>query len=196
MKKKLPKLLFSMVFIFFVLQNASYAQENDFSIVVVPAKSSMLSEGVLKRQAQLEVQQIEVLDDAARDSLYQSLPDRFLGNVQSRIVIYEDEKACRGVAKLFKFNIPGINPNTKYAVWNFGDGSPNEREDILGHQGETTFMHVYQTPGIYTITVEFFDNQNRPSGEESKQRKVIVDVCAPPVPPQFSVNPNIHKVRR
>lgn len=193
MRKNLPKLLFSTVFVFCVFQSSSYAQEKDWSIVILPTKSTMISQAILERQLQVEVDQIESLDNAELETLYERLPNRSLDEMQSRVLIYEDEKACRGVSKLFKFLIPNINPNTKYAVWDFGDESPNEREDIFGHQGDTQFAHTYQNPGIYTITVEFFDNQNRPSGEESKQRKVIVEACTAPIPPQFAVNPNIHK---
>lgn len=196
MKRKLPKLLFSMVFIFFVLQSESYAQENDFSLVVVPVKSSMISEATLKRQTQLEVQGLEALDNAALESIYQEIPDRSVDEIQSRAIMYETQKACRGVARLFRFAIPGINPETNYAIWDFGDGSPRHREDILGYVGHAEAIHNYLVPGIYTITIEFFKNSSQPSGEEAKQMKVIVDVCTPPVPPQFSVNPNIHKVRR
>ena len=182
-----------MVFIFCVLQSKSYAQETDWSIVVVPVKSNMLSEAVLERQLQLELDQINALDEPTLETLYQELPDHSSNEIQSRTMTWETQKACRGVDRNYEVSIQYLALYNGIAYWDFGDGRPSKQVPFNDHEGVSKTNYTYQAPGMYTIKVNFYDNNHQPSGELSKQIKVIVDVCSTPIPPQLAVNPNIHK---
>ncbi|MGG5507872.1 MULTISPECIES: hypothetical protein [unclassified Myroides] len=194
MRKSLRKLLFGLTLICCVYQSKGYAQERDLSIVVIPTKSTMLSEEILATQSQFELDKIVQLDEAERAALYETLPDRSIGEVQHRMMTYETQKGCRGVSRDYKIDIRFIHSSAVNSLWDFGDGKPAKHIPIEEGAGTLATTYIYDVPGIYTIEILFFDSAFRPVNSNERKIKVIIEACSPPSAPQLSVNPNIHKV--
>ena len=194
MRRRVKELVAIVILLFCVQQTECYAQESDLSIMVRPSKSKVLTDEAIQRQAQLELDEIMQLSEKERQALYEELPDRSLGEVQSRTMTYETQKTCKAVEREYKIDIRHLSSAAVNSFWDFGDGKPPKLVAIPYAAGSLATNYIYDIPGVYTIEILFFDSSFGPVSADEKKIKVIVEACTAPEAPQLPVNPNIHKV--
>ncbi|MDR2956540.1 MAG: PKD domain-containing protein [Prevotella sp.] len=81
------------------------------------------------------------------------------------------------------FSVSLNNSSIAYTIWNFGDGSPEIKDDDVS-TGKQTHSYTYTRSGKYIISVKSFDSDDNLLQQESIEAEVL--------PCLIPVNPNIH----